>query len=43
MNDEWKKYMTPEEQAKMNNLEYEMRMIMNRCIARHLREEKKDA
>ena len=34
MDDAWKAYMTAAEQAKIENLEYEIRMIMNRCIIR---------
>ena len=43
MNKGWEKYMTLAEELKIENLEYEIRMIMNRCIARQLLKEKDDA
>ena len=41
MNEQWKAYMTEAEQIKIANLEYEIRMIMNRCLAR-IKERRKD-
>ena len=40
---DWKKYLTDDERDKMLNLEYELRMIKNRCIERQKLREKDDA
>ena len=42
MDEQWKAYMTEAEQIKIANLEYEIRMIMNRCISRVRNRRKED-